>query len=578
VGSDSLEHRLIAILVADVVGYSQLMERDEAGTLTALKSRRREIFVPQVAQHRGRIVKWMGDGVLVEFQSVVDAVEAAIAIANGFMEANDDIPADRRIQLRMGIHLGDVIHDGGDIFGDGVNIAARLQQMSDVGGICLSQSIYDQVKRKLTVEFEQLGPQAMKNMSEPIAVYRIRMLPQVRFESIVSQPPAGAKASIAVLPFSTFGSPGDHERESFADGLAEDLITDLSRNQGLFVVARNSSFSYKGKNTDVRRIAGDLGVRYVIEGSARRSSDRVRINVQLIDALNGNHVWAERYDRAVNDMFAVQDEVVAKVVEAMTGHLHTAPPRNRPKSMEAYDLAVRARQLTEESPQASAEAKLMLERAIELDPEFAEAHRALALTHWIHWAHWGAPESEHRMQAIERGEKAVRLDPRDPACRWVLGMIYAYEGRFEESDREFAKAVELDPNCADAWAEMSDMSLLAGRLDECLERIQKAFRLNPMPPSWYYLLLGQAEYARKSFEKALTPLRHESTYRTHSRRTLAAALAQLGRIEEARHKAKLFLVANPHFTISHWANYHPWGDESVRDNFIEGFRKAGLPE
>ena len=277
------------------------------------------------------------------------------------------------------------------------------------------------------------------------------------------------------------------------------------------MVARNSSFSYKGKNTDVRQIAGDLGVRYVIEGSARRSSDRVRINVQLIDALNGNHVWAERYDRAVNDMFAVQDEVVAKVVEAMTGHLHTAPPRNRPRSMEAYDLAVRARQLTEESPQASAEAKLMLERAIELDPEFAEAHRALALTHWIHWAHWGAPESEHRMQAIERGEKAVRLDPRDPACRWVLGMIYAYEGRIEESDREFAKAVELDPNCADAWAEMSDISILAGRLDEGLEQIQKAFRLNPVPPPWYYLLLGQAEYARKNYEKALAPLRHELT-------------------------------------------------------------------
>jgi TolB-like protein/class 3 adenylate cyclase len=577
VGSERLEHRLVAILVADVVGYSQLMERDEAGTLAALKARRREIFAPQVTQHRGRVVKWMGDGVLVEFQSAVDAVEAAIAIANGFTEANRHLSADRLIQLRMGIHLGDVIHDGGDIFGDGVNVAARLQQMSEVGGICLSQSVYDQVKRKLTVEFDQLGPQAMKNMSEPVAVYRIRMLPQARVESAANPAPA-AKPSLAVLPFSTFGSPGDHEQESFADGLAEDLITDLSRNQSLFVVARNSSFSYKGKNTDVRRIAGDLGVRYVIEGSARRSADRVRINVQLVDALNGNHVWAERYDRAVDDMFAVQDEVVAKVVEATTGRLHGAPPRNRPKSMEAYGLTVRARQLTEESPQASVEAMVLLEHAIELDPEYAEAHRYLALTHWIHWAHWGAPAAEHRQQAIELAEKAVRLDPNDPGCRWMLGMIYAYENRFEESDRAFAKAVELDPNCADAWAEMSDISVMAGRLDEGLERIQKAFRLNPLPPSWYYLLLGQAEYARKNYEKALTPLRHESTYRTHSRRTLAAALAQLGRIEEARREAKLFLVTNPHFTISHWVRYHAFLDRSVGEHFAEGFRKAGLPE
>ncbi|MEZ5831055.1 MAG: adenylate/guanylate cyclase domain-containing protein [Dongiaceae bacterium] len=577
-GSEHLEHRLVAILVADVVGYSQLMERDEAGTLAALKTRRREIFVPQVTKHRGRVVKWMGDGVLVEFRSAVDAVEAAVAIANGFIEANGDVAADRRIQLRMGINLGDVIHDGGDIFGDGVNLAARLQQISEVGGICLSQSIYDQVRKKLTVEFEPLGPQAVKNMAEPVVAYRIRLLPRVLPESVPGQTPAAGKPAIAVLPFSTFGPSGDHEHESFADGLAEDLITDLSRNQSLTVVARNSSFSYKGKNTDVRRIAGDLGVRYVIEGSARRSADRVRINVQLIDAMNGNHVWADRYDRAVSDIFAVQDEVVAKVVEAMTGRLSSIPPRNRPKNLEAYDLTVRARQLTEESPQASAEAKVLLERAIELDPEFAEARRELALTCWLHWAHWGGSEAEHRQQAVDHAELAVKLDPTDPGCRWMLGMMYAYERRFEESDREFAKAVDLDPNCADAWAEMSDMSLLAGRLDECLEQIQKAFRLNPMPPSWYYLLLGQTEYARKNYEKALTPLRHESTYRTHSRRILAAALAQLGGIDEARREAKLFLVTNPHFTISHWLHYWPGRDQDVRDHFVDGFRKAGLPE
>ncbi|HEV8390260.1 MAG TPA: adenylate/guanylate cyclase domain-containing protein [Dongiaceae bacterium] len=576
--ADRLEHRLVAILAADVVGYSRLMEHDEAWTLSTLKARRRDIFVPEVTRHRGRVVKWIGDGALVLFQSAVDAVEAAIAIAHGFTEANRSTTADRKIQLRIGINLGDVVIDGGDIFGDGVNLAARLQQISDVGGICISQNVYDQVRRKVTVEFEQLGPQFVKNMSEPVVVFRIRALGNVRPDAGMTGQAVPAKPSIAVLPFSTFGTSGDHEQESFADGLAEDLITDLSRNSSLFVIARNSSFSYKGKNIDVRRIAGDLGVRYVIEGSARRAAGRVRINVQLIDALNGNHVWAERYDRGIDDMFAVQDEVTAKVIEAMTGHLQTTPPRNRPKSMEAYDLTVRARQLTEESPQASAEARLLLDRAIELDPEFAEAHRCLALTHWIHWAHWGAPILEHRHKAIEIGEKAVRLDPKDAGCRWILGMIYAYEGRVEESDREFAKAIELDPNCADAWAEMSDVSVLSGQLDEGLAQIQKAFRLNPMPPPWYYLLLGQAEYARKNYDKALAPLRHESTYRTHSRRILAAALAQLGRLDEARREAMLFLVTNPHFTISHWADYKGFGDEAVRAHFVEGYRKAGLPE
>jgi TolB-like protein/class 3 adenylate cyclase len=572
------QRRLTAILAADVAGYSRLMEQDEAGTLGALKARRREIFVPEVTRHRGRVVKWMGDGALVEFQSAVDAVEAAIAIAHGFTEANRGISTDRKIQLRMGINLGDVVIDGGDIFGDGVNLAARLQQMSEVGGICISQNVYDQVRRKITVEFEQLGPRSVKNMSEPVVVFRIRAPRAVGPDGGTLDQALPAKPSIAVLPFSTFGTSGDHEQESFADGLAEDLITDLSRNSGLFVIARNSSFSYKGKNTDVRQIAVDLGVRYVIEGSARRAAGRVRINVQLVDALNGNHVWAERYDRAIDDMFAVQDEVTAKVIEAMTGHLQTTPPRNRPKSMEAYDLTVRARQLTEESPQASAEALILLERAIELDPEFAEAHRYLALTHWIHWAHWGAPIPEHRRKAVEIGEKAVQLDPDDPGCRWILGMIYAYECRSEESDREFAKAIELDPNCADAWAEMSDISVLAGRLDEGLAEIQKAFRLSPVPPPWYYLVLGQAEYARKNYEKALGPLRHGSTYRTHSRRILAAALAQLGRLDEARREAKLFLVTNPHFTISHWLRYKAFADEAVQIHFVEGYRKAGLPE
>ncbi|HEX6120266.1 MAG TPA: adenylate/guanylate cyclase domain-containing protein, partial [Dongiaceae bacterium] len=315
----------MAILAADVVGYSRLMEQDEGGTLLALKARRRDIFVPQVTEHHGRVVKVMGDGALVEFTSAVDAVQCAIQLRKAFHEANESVPEGRRIVLRIGVNLGDVIVEGNDLYGDGVNVAARLEQLADSGGICVSRNVYDQVKRKLDVAFEEMGPQSVKNISEPVVAYRVRA---GQVASIHGPLPLPTKPSIAVLPFSTMSN--DADQDTFADGLVEDLITDLSRSSGLFVIARNSSFAYKNKSVDVRRIAGDLGVRYLLEGSARRAAGRVRINVQLIDALAGNHLWAERYDRGLEDMFAVQDEVTGKIVEALVGRLVTPLPRNRP--------------------------------------------------------------------------------------------------------------------------------------------------------------------------------------------------------------------------------------------------------
>jgi TolB-like protein len=384
------------------------------------------------------------------------------------------------------------------------------------------------------------------------------------------------KPSIAVLPFASISS--DPEQEHFVDGLTEDLITDLSRNAGLFVIARNSTFAYKGKAVDARQIASDLGVRYLLEGSARRAAGRVRINVQLIDAAGGGHLWAERFDRNLEDVFALQDEVTVMIVEALVGRLTTPPPRNRPKSMEAYDLCVRARGLIDQSTQTAREAFLLLQRAIVLDPQYAEAHRWLALCLSDAWTLWGEPMEPNRRMSIEMAERAVALDPNDAGSHCVLGHVLAYEQRWLESDAEFAAALKLDPNHADAWAMMSECAVLSGKPVEGMEQIRKAQRLNPHPPGWYHWMLGQAQYAARHYRDAIETLRRVETYGTESRRFLAASLAQLGLVDNARREAELFMVTNPHFTISNWAATHSFRDEAMRQHFVDGYRKAGLPE
>ncbi|WP_430441719.1 winged helix-turn-helix domain-containing tetratricopeptide repeat protein [Shinella sp.] len=387
--------------------------------------------------------------------------------------------------------------------------------------------------------------------------------------------PLPDRPSIAVLPFVNVSS--DPQQESFSDGLTEDLITDLSRMPGLFVIARNSVFAYKGRAADVRVIAEDLGVRYLLQGSARHAGGRVRINAQLVDALHGDHLWADRFDRSLDDIFAVQDEVAGKIVEALLGRLRAPPPRNRPKSLEAYDLCVRARKLIDDSPQTAREAHLMLTRAVALDPHYAEAYRWLAMNHWMGWVHWGEPEEPARGLALALAEKAVAIDPNDAGCRWVLANLLAYERRFDEADAEFDRAIALDPNEADTFATRSDILVLAGRVEEGLEQIRKAFRLNPYPASWYYLTLGQAQYAAGAYEAAVETLIRDETYRTGSRRFLAASLAQLGRLDEARAEVELFLIANPHFSTSQWAETEPFRDAATRAHFVEGYRRAGLP-
>ncbi|MEK1852320.1 MAG: adenylate/guanylate cyclase domain-containing protein [Phyllobacterium sp.] len=574
------QRRLAAIMSADVVGYSRLIEQNEASTLAALKERRRTILVPLVAHHSGRIVKVMGDGVLVEFASAVNAVACAVELQNRMVEANKGLPEDRQVILRVGVNLGDVIVEGGDLYGDGVNVAARLQSLAAPGDICISGSVYDQVKRKLDFGFDELGPQTIKNITEPVLVYRVWVPTSTMQEyygpADKSALPLPAKPSIAVLPFTNMSN--DPEQEMFVDGLVEDLITDLSRTTGLFVIARNSTFAYKSKPVDTRRIARDLGVRYLLEGSARRAGGRVRINVQLIDAVGGDHLWAERFDRSLEDIFAVQDEVTGKIVEALVGRLTAQPARNKPASLDAYDLCVRARGLSLQTALAAREAIFLLERAIAIDPEYAEAHRWLALNLWCGWAFGNEPMEPYRARAEVEAQRAVALDPNDAGNHWVLGIILGHERRFAESDTEFDATLKLDPNYADAWAMRSDLITLEGRPADAVEHVRKALRLNPHPPGWYYWMLGQAQYALRDYESAVQTLLRTETYRTPSRRILAASLAQLGRLEEARQEAELFMISNPHFTIRLWLLSHAFRDEDVRRHFVEGYRMAGLPE
>ncbi|WP_114189308.1 adenylate/guanylate cyclase domain-containing protein [Microvirga aerophila] len=566
------ERRLAAIMAADVVGYSHLVETDEAGTLAALRSLRQGVLDPLFAEHRGRLVKLMGDGLIAEFGSVVSAVTCAAAIQRRMAESQEQVAPERRIILRIGINLGDVVVEGHDLLGDGVNVAARLEQLCPPGGVMISGTTHDHLQGKLNCAFEFAGEQRLKNITRLVRAYR--MVPDA--PALRTPQPQPARTSIAVLPFTNMSQ--DPEQETFADGLTEDLITDLSRRAGLFVIARHSTFAYKGRSVDVRQVARELGVRYLVEGSTRRAAGRVRINVQLIDAAEGDHLWAERFDRHLEDMFAVQDEVTGRIVEALVGRLTPVPTRNRPTSMEAYDLCVRGRALIGKTPEVAREASLLLQRAIALDPNYAEAHRWLAFNLWTGWAHWGEPMEPNRSRSVALAERAVALDPNDAGCRWVLGQVLAFERRWPESDAAFEAAFKLDANQADGWAMQGEMATFHGRPEDGILKVQRALRLNPHPPGWYHWELGYAQYAARWHEAAVETLRQPSTYRTGSRRILAASLAQLGRTEEARQEAELFMVSNPHFTIGYWAATQPFRDEAIREHFVDGYRKAGLPE
>ena len=572
--AENVERRLAAILAADVMGYSRLMEADEKRTMAALNTHRREFFDPTIAEHGGRIFKAMGDGFLVEFSSAVNAATCAVQIQNGMALRNQGVPEGQRIIFRIGVNLGDVIVEGSDLHGDGVNVAARLEGLADPGGICLSANVHDQVKRRIDAQFDDLGPQMLKNIAEPLRVFRIHTRPSE--PAVLALPD---KPSIAILPFTNMSS--DTEYDYFVDGLTEDLITDISRNPGLFVIARNSVLAYKDKPMDVRRIARELGVRYLLEGSARRSGGRVRINVQLIDSLGGGNMWAERFDRQLEDIFDLQDEVTARIRTALVGQLVVPPLRNRPKTMEAYDLCTRGRALLDSSfglGDAMREAIVLLEQAVALDPDYAEAYRFLATARNDAWQYCNIPVDERHGTVLDLAERAVALDPNDSHCHATLALILDYSGQWDASQSEHERALALDPNNADAMVLYADFLLFAGQHQGAEELVQRALRINPLPPAWYFMAKGKNEYVLGRYEDAVRTLRNPITYRTASRRYLAASLAQLGLIDEARQEAALFMASNPQFTIRHWVSSTQFNDAATKAHFIEGFRLAGLQE
>ncbi len=584
-----MERRLAAILVADVVGYTRLMGEDEAGTLAALKAHREEFIEPKIAEHKGRLVKLMGDGALVEFASVIDALACAAELQSGMAERNRQMVEGPRIIFRIGINLGDVIVEGDDLYGDGVNVASRLEGLAEPGGICISAKVYDEVKNKLALGYEDMGEQEVKNVAEPIHVYLI--VP----ERSAGKPKAGPgedlalpdKPSIAVLPFDNMS--GDPEQDFFADGITEDLITALSKVRWFFVIARNSTYTYKGKAVEVTRVAKELGVRYVLEGSVCKAGNRVRITAQLIDATSGRHVWAERYDRQIEDIFDLQDEMSQTIVGAVEPEL-SAAERDRalskpPENLDAWESYQRGLwHMWSYERDGNFEAENLLKRATDLDPNFAPAY---AYGSYVQYTRVIMGWSEGPEQSLDAGrtlaEKALALDDKDPMAYFAAGRIHMMRGRHDDSIASLETAIELNPSFAQSHHGLGMALTLAGRLDEAKEALGMAERLSPRDPIlWASTVVHSlACVLSRDYEEALhwarKTIQNPRSKGYWPQAALAASLAHLGQMDEARAAVAAALEAMPDLSLAYLEKTLPTKEPGGLDPHLEGLRKAGLP-
>jgi adenylate cyclase len=585
-----VSRRLVAVFAADVEGYSRLMGADEAGTLKGL-TERRAILDRLIGEHRGRIANTAGDSVLAEFGSAVDAVQCAVDAQAALAKANASLAPDRRISFRIGIHIGDVMVRAGDLFGDGVNIAARLQTLANPGTVCISGVTYDQVRKVLSMTFVDLGVQQVKNIQEPIRAYRVSALSETReaaptrVADAESPPPLPDKPSIAVLPFENMS--GDPEQEYFADGMVEEIITALSRFRWLFVIARNSSFTFKGQAVDVKEVGRRLGVRYVLEGSVRKASAKVRITGQLIDAMTGAHIWADRFERDLTDVFALQDDVTVAVVSAIQPKLLQTEialaTRRRPENLTAYDFYLRAMaQFYLATREGLAGATRLAHHALELEPGFGRAAALAGNCHTLNvlWAYAADPQFE-RKEAIRLCTLALSLDDGDQDTLAWASSISSYMIGDSESAIEIAdRAVASNPNSFLAWTQRGWTYRVAGLPDEALPSFERAIRMSPVDPLLHQTFtgMGYALIEVGRFDEAIVAgkkAQRQNPSFSPAYRCLASAFAHLGRNAQAREAAARLLEVDPTFTITSWIAR---GGQSNAKLLIEGLRKAGLPE
>ncbi|AZO01620.1 adenylate/guanylate cyclase domain-containing protein [Mesorhizobium sp. M9A.F.Ca.ET.002.03.1.2] len=573
-----MEQRLAAILAADMAGYSRLMEADESGTLARLRTHRIELVDPAIAKNKGRIIKTTGDGMLVEFQSVTDAVKCAVEIQQRMKRRNSDVPQERRIEFRIGINLGDIIFDDEDIFGDGVNIASRIEQLADVGGICVTAAVATQIADRLEIAMEDLGEKTLKNISRPVRLYRIGfdspVQPEVKAKRSISKP------SIVVLPFNNMS--GDPEQEFFADGLTEDIITELSRHHELFVISRNSSFVYKDRAVNVREVAEKLDVQYLVEGSVRKIGDRVRVTVQLIDTANDAHIWADKYDRKLDDIFAIQDEVTAAIAATLPGRVEAAQrdqlARAKPANMAAYECVLAAKVLHHRSTIADNErAQTLIDRAVALDPDYAHAHawRACILGQaWVHnWCEDRDAVWNNIMAALDR---ALALDNNDADVHRILAAVNVNNNELTTARYHQERALALNPNYDLVVVQQGELLTWLGRPEEGIEWIRKAMQLNPHHPERFWSHLGKAHFAARQYGEAIEAFMHLSTMDSVQHAFAAACYGWLGdEIAAAAYLGKIRTL-DPQFDLNSFIATLHYAQESDVQHVREGLLKAGI--
>jgi len=585
-----MARRLAAILAADVVGYSRLMGRNEVGTLERLKSLRKDLVQPKISVHNGRIVKLTGDGLLAEFPSVVEAVQCAVDIQEEMLGGDADLPDEQRIKLRIGVNLGDIIVEGSDIYGDGVNVAARLETLADPGGICVSGTVFDHVRGKLDLDFSDLGEQRVKNMDRPVHVYRINLaknkISKTRSQSMAISLPD--KPSIAVLPFTNMS--GDPDQEYFADGMVEDIITALSHMRWLFVIARNSSFIYKDRAVDVKQVGRELGVRYVLEGSVRKAGNRVRISGQLIDATTGAHLWANRFDGALEDVFDLQDQVAESVVGAIAPRLQQAEieraKRKPTESLDAYDYFLRGMaDVHTWEREAHEQALSYFYKAIELDPNFAAAYGMAARCYsWRKLCGWATEPEKEMAEAVKLAQKAAQIGQDDALALCTAGITLAYIAHLvEDGDALIEKALTLNPNLAWAWLFSGWAKVWLGETEVAVERELRAMRLSPHDPQTFNMqtAIAAAHFFAGRYDEALswTNISKRAQMNAPLQPLVTAASAALsGNDAEAQVAMAHIRRMVPSLRLANLKDFMPTRRPEDFARWSDGLRKAGLPE